>query len=109
MNREPRALPVDLRRFVDESHWTYAKTMPKWPHEYLVRDRVDEALFLKLVQHIRANGQKQRFYEERCLYFEEDGLLYWTMGAPLDETTIVNRCKSEDSFENRERNGTLPT
>ena len=41
-------------------------------------------------------------------YFEEDGLLYWTMGAPIKETIIINRCLVENSFEARLRNGTLP-
>ena len=34
--------------------------------------------------------------------------MYWTMGAPLEETTIINRCRKEDSFESRSMNGTLP-
>ncbi len=33
------SLPEDLRRFVSEVKWTYAKTMPRWPHEYIVRER----------------------------------------------------------------------
>jgi len=101
-------LPVTLRRFVDEEKWTFAKTMPQWPHEYLVRDRVDEKLFKWLVIHIRTNGYEGRFYKMKITYYEEDGLLYWTMGAPLDETTIINRCKVEDSYEYRLKNGTLP-
>ena len=101
-------LPDDLRRFVDREKWTYAKTMPKWPHEYLVRERVDEELFVRLVRHIRANGFPGRFYRREYIYFEEDGLLYWTMGAPIDETTIINRCRVEDSYESRLRSGTLP-
>ena len=40
--------------------------------------------------------------------FEEDGLLYWTMGEPVEETVIINRCKEEESYENRLRAGTLP-
>ena len=39
---------------------------------------------------------------------DEAGLVYWTMGSPLDETTIINRCRKEDSFEYRSRNGALP-
>jgi len=30
------------------------------------------------------------------------------MGEPLEETKIINRCKEEDSYENRLKNGTLP-
>ena len=55
-NSGPDSFSEDLRRLVNEENWTYAKTMPKWPHEYLVRERVDEELFEKLVSHIRSNG-----------------------------------------------------
>ena len=102
------AFPAALRTFVDEQHWTFAKTMPEWPHEYIVRDRVDERLFEDLVRHIRAHGREGRFYERVLIYYEEAGMVYWTMGAPLPETTIVNRCRSEDTYERRLEAGTLP-
>jgi hypothetical protein len=99
---------AELHDFVNGEKWTYAKTMPKWPHEYIVRERVDENLFVKLVQHIRANGYQENFYKKKITYYEEDGLLYWTMGAPLSETIIINRCRKENSYEYCLINGTLP-
>jgi len=95
------AFPEDVRRFADAERWTYAKTMPEWPHEYLVRERVDQGLFERLVRHIRTNGYEGRFYQRTITYYDEGGLVYWTMGAPLEETTIVNRCREEDTFESR--------
>jgi hypothetical protein len=100
--------PEELRRFVDSERWTYAKTMPDWPHEYLVRERVDHGLFERMVVHIRSNGYVGHFYRKEITYYEEAGLVYWTMGAPVAETTIINRCRQEDSFEARSKNGTLP-
>jgi len=101
-------LPKELREFVNNEEWTYAKTMPMWPHEYLVRERVDENLFVQLVQHIRSHGYQGSFYQKKMTYYDEDGLVYWTMGAALNETIIINRCKKENSYENRLANGTLP-
>ena len=101
-------LPKDLRDFVDSETWTYAKTMPEWPHEYIVRERVDEDLFVQLVEHIRAHGYEGTFYRRKITYFDEDGLTYWTMGAPVEETTIINRCKKEGTYEVRLAEGRLP-
>jgi hypothetical protein len=99
--------PEHIRRFIDAERWTYARTMPRWPHEYLVRDRVDSHLFQQTVQHIRSHGFDGRFYQSKITYYEERGLLYWTMGAPLHQTRIINRCRKEDSFEYRLQHGLL--
>jgi hypothetical protein len=103
------SLPTPLRKFVVSSKWTFAKTYAcTWPHEYIVRDRVDEGLFVRLVRHIRTHGYKGVFYRKTITYFDEDGIVYWTMGAPIKETTIVNRCTEEQSYEYRLKHGTLP-
>ena len=101
--------PSNLKAFVTEARWTFAKTYAAtWPHEYIVRDRVDQELFVQLVQHIRTHGYEGKFYAKAITYFDEDGMVYWTMGAPIEETTIVNRCKELHSYEYRLKQGTLP-
>lgn len=103
------SIPDDLRAFVDSCKWTFATTYaPRWPHEYIVREKVDESLFVRLVVHIRTHGYEGRFYQRPITYFDENGLTYWTMGAPLDETKIVNRCPKDQTYEARLKNGTLP-
>jgi hypothetical protein len=102
------SFPPQLEAFIEEQQWTFAKTMPEWPHEYIVRDRVDEGLFVRLVEHIRAHGHEGHFYQKTIIYYEEAGAVYWTMGAPLAETIIVNRCRTEDTYESRLAAGTLP-
>ena len=104
-----KGLPEELVNFINKEKWTYAKTMPKWPHEYLVRQKVDEALFVKLAAFIREHGYEGRFYNKLITYFDHGGRVYWTMGAPIEETTIINRCLKEDSYESRLASGTLPT
>ena len=101
MNTKSGELPLNLHEFIQSSVWIYAKTMPKWPHEYIVRGKVNENLFEQLIQHIRLYGYKGNFYEKRITYYEHTGMVYWTMGAPIDDTKIINRCKKEDSFEYR--------
>ena len=102
------SFPPQLEAFIEEQQWTFAKTMPEWPHEYIVRERVDEQLFVDLVDHIRAYGYEGRFYEKAIVFCEDAGMVYWTMGAPIAETTIVNRCRSEGTYESRLAAGTLP-
>ncbi len=97
-----------LCNFIATEKWTFAKTMPEWAHEYIVRERVDENLFVELVLHIRKYGYEGRFYSKVIIYFEQDGYTYWTMGAPIEETIIINRTQIENSYEQRLKNGTLP-
>ena len=97
-----------LTNFIEIEKWTFAKTMPEWPHEYIVRVRVDEALFVELVLHIRKHGYEGKFYSRKMVYFDQDGYTYWTMGSQIEETIIINRTLSDNSYEQRLKNGTLP-
>ena len=102
-------LPDNLRIFINESTWIFAKTYAKtWPHEYIVKDKVDEKLFLDFVEHIRAYGYLGKFYKKDITYFDDSDMVYWTMGAPIEETTIINRCRKEQTYEYRLSHDDLP-
>lgn len=102
--------PSELLQFISCEKWTFAKTYAtSWPHEYIVRERVDESHFVKLVEHIRANGYRGSFYKKQITYYDEGGLVYWTMGAPVEETTIINRCRTEQTYEYRQAHDDLPS
>ncbi|MDX8391502.1 MAG: hypothetical protein R8K53_02885 [Mariprofundaceae bacterium] len=104
-----KSFPSEIYDFSKSVSWIFAKTYAEtWPHEYIVRDKVDEKLFIHFVQHIRAEGYAGKFYSKDITYFDESNMVYWTMGAPIDETTIINRCKKEESYEYRLKNGQLP-
>lgn len=92
----------ELRAFIASAPWTFAKTMPEWPHEYLVRGRVDPRMYAALAAHIIAHGFEGRFYRKTYTYFVEDGYRYWVIG------NILNRCKEEDSYDRRVERGDLP-
>jgi hypothetical protein len=79
--------------------------MPKWPHKYIVREWVDEELFTNLAKHIREYGYKEKFYLKSITCFDHEGMTCWTMGAPIKETIIINRCKKEDAYEVSLRQG----
>jgi hypothetical protein len=89
----------NTRTYIDEVRWRYAKTMPQWPHEYTVRGwRPDlERQFFEFVALIRHDGivkpwppdvPTPRYYHT---YLSLDGWEYWTMGAPVLETTVIKR------------------
>ena len=98
----------EIKAFINSSKWTYAKTMPEWPHYYIVRPSGNEAMFVKTVEHIRAHGYEGRFYHQKNMYFDDDEYTYWTMGNPIAETTVINRCLKENTYEKRLVAGTLP-
>ena len=103
-------LPNHLKEFIGGEKWIFAKTFAKtWPHEYIGRKNVDEALFIQLVEHIRAHGYIGKFYSKSIIYFDADGKVYWTMGSPLDQTIIINRCKTEQSYAYRLAHILMPT
>lgn len=82
-----------FREYIAGSRWKFAKTMAHIPHEYTVRDWAPwrEPLFEEAVMFIRANGYEQNFFRKTFLYYDVDDKQYWTMGAPLNETVLINR------------------
>jgi hypothetical protein len=104
---------TDARRYVAEVRWQFAKTMPQWPHEYTVREwRPDlEQSFEEFAQLIRQAGVVKPWPADAAVpryhhtYLELDGWEYWTMGAPIAETTVINRARLQDSASTASRLG----
>lgn len=88
-------------RYIASVRWQFASTMPQWPHEYTVRawrgDLREE--FLAFVALVREQGEVKPWPRDaaqpryRHTYLEVDGWEYWTMGAPIAETTVINRAR----------------
>ena len=89
----------DARAYICEVRWQFAKTMPQWPHEDTLRKwRQDlEVDFFAFVALIRRDGIVKPWPPEVAAsryhhtYLELDGWEYWSMGAPVSETTLINR------------------
>jgi len=81
--------------------WTFAKTMPRHPHEYTVRQHRPEydELFCTFVEMIRRYGYVKKWDGRTYVYLDLDGWSYWTMGNPISETTIINRAVQSDDSE----------
>jgi hypothetical protein len=89
-----------IRDFINKHNWTFAKTYADiCPHEYIVKgklDRGDLDDFTALVKHIREQGFTAYYKSRSGKYYIVDDHYYWTMGEPVNDTTIINRAKLSD-------------
>ena len=85
-----------LREIIARCQWKFAKTMPFAPHEYIVKDRcpLSKDEFEYFVNMQREHGVKERWGKYNNPYLYIDDYKYWTMGAPVEDTTIINRAKA---------------
>ena len=84
-----------LRQMIARCHWTFAKTMPSAPHEYIVKSKcsLSEEEFEYFVNMQRQYGVMEKWGKYNHPYLYIDDYKYWTMGAPVEETTVINRAK----------------
>ncbi|HPW19112.1 MAG TPA: HD domain-containing protein, partial [Candidatus Aminicenantes bacterium] len=100
---EENRLSERLAGFIAETPWTFAKTYARnWPHEYIVREKVDAALFDELAAHIDKHGYQSHYYSTKRAYFDFGGHTYWHMDD------IINRCPEADAYHRREKEDRLP-
>ena len=79
--------------FVAQARWQYAKSMPKFPHEYTVREWNNDTEFEQFIHYLLGSGEFRKEYFWKRIYCDLGEWYYWTMGAPIEETTIINRAR----------------
>lgn len=91
----------DFKRFISKQKWICAKTYSDTaPHEYCLKDNTKyKKEFEEAVIFIRENGIKEYFYKKEFIYFYCDGYKYWTMGAPVNETILINRTNNFKKYK----------
>ena len=84
-----------LCSMIARCEWTFAKTMPQCPHEYIVRNKcpLSDEEFVYFVNMQRNYGKIERWGKYITPYLYIDDYKYWTMGAPIEETIIINRAR----------------
>ena len=107
MNKE------NFLKFVEdvESKWHFAKSVPNWPHFYIVEKELpDQSDFKAARTFVSESGRVGKFFNMDVNYFDTDGWTYWA--SPLaklpDSQYMLNRCKTEYSYETLARSGDLP-
>ena len=76
---------------VTHAKWAFAKTMRHIPHEYTLKKNNAGEVFDAAVVFIREKGDVRPWGEYMHTYFDHDRWTYWTMGAPIDQTILINR------------------
>jgi len=96
---EPSAAELaSARQFIAERKWREAVTYRKTaPHEYIVRkwesDEQGGQDFDRFITSIRRFGYADFYYSVRHSYWAIDEHKYWTMGWPVEQTTVINRAR----------------
>ena len=74
------------------NEFRFAKTMPQNPHWYTLRKTwANDKEFAEVVAFIRANSYTEYFFKKPFQMFLLNGFKYWTMGAPIDITILINK------------------
>ena len=89
--------------FIAERRWQFAETYAETaPHEYTVRDwehgKAPQDRFDRFVHLIRQYGVTEKFWGKPHAYLYIGDWKYWTMGAPVDETTVINRADANEEL-----------
>ena len=95
MSSGRKASSDEARAFIEATRWRFAWTQRWHPHEYTVREwhqaAGTEPDFEAMVKRIREHGYEDRFGRRTFVYLEVDDWRYWTMGNPIERTTVINR------------------
>jgi hypothetical protein len=90
--------PKEISGALLSQKWIYAKTQPRNPHEYCLRNAWSAKIsFDDLVMYIRQHGYKEMFGHRVYTYCNFEGYRYWTMGSPLRDTILINRARNGES------------
>jgi hypothetical protein len=72
----------DPRLYIAAQRWTYAKTVPDHPHEYLVlSSSTDVTEHFRFADWLNVTGEEDRFMGRTYRYRTVDGHRYWS--SPL--------------------------
>lgn len=93
-----RAEMAWARRFIDSQEWRFAKTMPQWPHWYIVRGEENRcADFDRFAKLIMKYGEDDPWGSTPRRYLRIAEHKYWVLGE------IINRADPIPSSEVRRR------
>ena len=82
----------EFARALSSAEYRFAKSMPQNPHWYTLRKTWNnDDLFDEVVEYMRENSYTEYFWGKPYQMFDLNGYKYWTMGAEICETILINR------------------
>jgi hypothetical protein len=96
-DQSPYVGDEELVEWMSSVRWIYAKSMPRHPHEYCLREEQDEELFEKVVTTIWDHGYDRRYLRRPWRSLDIGGFYVRVhtlpepgMSAPLEKTVLIN-------------------
>ena len=92
-----------VEKFIAEVEWRFAKTMPQWPHWYVMKDWNPgrEGEFMELVRRIFGEGRDEQWgagkWERTVRYYFAGDFKYWVMDPTIEATDLINRARIGDT------------
>ena len=83
----------EIEDFLQGAKFTFAKTMARIPHSWIVRKDYNDAIFLEVMNFINNNGYQEEFYGRTYTYYNVGERKYWVMTDRqgfADPTAIIN-------------------
>lgn len=105
MNKE------EFLKFVDQVEWRFARSVPNWPHFYIVEEELtDQATFQLAKSFVKEFGYDGRFFDLDVRYYDANGWTYWAspLAKPFEFQYMLNRCKTDFTYESLAKAGQLP-
>lgn len=86
----------NLRAYIESVPWTTSKD---GSHQYTIKHWMPklQPVFESVAQHIRDNGHETTFRGKPYTVYVIDNRRYWTMGAPIKDTYVLNRAQERKS------------
>jgi hypothetical protein len=101
----------EFQEFVCRVDWVFAKSIPNWPHFYIVEEELDDRETYGAARaFIRDNGYDGHFFDLVVRYFALGEWTYWSspLAKPFEEQYMINRCRTEYTWDTLAKAGELP-
>ena len=86
----PNLTKEQLRAWAAAVSWTDTKCGGE-AHQYTFRKARDEQSFVHVAEYIREYGYDGKYLRKKWRYLDLDDHFYFTCGAPLETTSLINR------------------